>query len=152
MYIIIAVSTLSLATILSEMNFPIVPNIFRVRGTKINTLYKLLVPLILVSFGVYLQRRMLENNAEEFCRINPEAHGGSSASIFYTNCYDLNTASARSMEKCGLGLRCFLNGKEIREIKEQSNPFKNFECRKDFTKCGDYIKPGFLLRFIIQFL
>ena len=55
MYIIIAVSTLSLATILSEMNFPIVPNIFRVRGTKINTLYKLLVPLILVSFGVYLQ-------------------------------------------------------------------------------------------------
>ena len=86
---------------------------------------------------------MLQNNAEEFCRINPEAHGGASASIFYTNCYDLNTASARSMETCGLGLRCFLNGKEIREIREQSNPFKNFECRKDFTKCGDYIKPGF---------
>ena len=55
MYIIIAVSTLILGTILSEMNFPIVPNIFRWSGTKINTVYKLLVPLILVSFGVYLQ-------------------------------------------------------------------------------------------------
>ena len=53
------------------------------------------------------------------------------------------TRMVNLMAKCGLGLRCFLNGKEIREIKDQSNPLTNLQCQKDFSKCGDYIKVGF---------
>ena len=148
MYLIIVVSTLVVVTVFSEMNLPIIPNLFRWTGTKINTVYKLIVPIVLISFGVYLQARMMQNNAAEFCRINPEAHSDTFGATFGSNCYDRSTPEARSMQKCGLGLRCFLNGKEIREIKERSNPFTNLECRQDFSKCGEYIKPGFEFIFL----
>ena len=56
----------------------------------------------------------------------------------------MRTPEAMSMGKCGLGLRCFLNGKEIREIKEQSDPKTNVECRNNFARCPNYIKTATL--------
>ena len=132
-----------LSTVCSEMNLPIVPNLFRFYGTKINTLYKFIIPIVLISFGVGLQMRMMRNNAPEYCRINPESHHDLYGPFFGSNCYASDAPEGQSMAKCGLGLRCFLNGKEIREIKEQSNPITNLDCQKDFSKCGDYIKAGF---------
>ena len=143
MWLSIFITVMITATILSEMNLPIMPNLFRIQGTKINILYKFIIPIILIGFGVYLQMRMMRNNAPEYCRINPESHHDLYGSFFGSNCYDSNDPNGQSMAKCGLGLRCFLNGKEIREIKDQSNPLTNLQCQKDFSKCGDYIKVGF---------
>ena len=132
-----------IATVFSEMNLPIVSNIFRFYGAKVNSIYKFIIPLVLISFGVYLQMRMMRNNAPEYCRINPESHHDFYGPFFGSNCYASDAPEGQSMAKCGLGLRCFLNGKEIREIKDQSNPLTNLECQKDFENCGDYIKAGF---------
>ena len=143
MWLVTFITVMILATVFSEMNLPVVPNLFRYGGTKINTIYKFIIPIILISFGVYLQMRMMRNNAPEYCRINPESHHDLYGPFFGSNCYASDEPNAQSMAKCGLGLRCFLNGKEIREIKDQSNPFTNLDCQKDFSKCGDYIKAGF---------
>ena len=140
LYVYLVVMVLS--TVCSEMNLPIVPNLLRFYGTKINTLYKFIIPILLISFGVGLQMKMMTNNAPEYCRINPESHHDIYGPFFGSNCYASDAPDGQSMAKCGLGLRCFLNGKEIREIKEQSNPITNLDCQKDFSKCGDYIKAG----------
>lgn len=143
MLLTLFLTVMVIATVFSEMNFPIVSNIFRFYGAQVNTIYKFIIPIVLIAFGVYLQMRMMRNNAPEYCRINPESHHDFFGPFFGSNCYASDAPEGQSMAKCGLGLRCFLNGKEIREIKDQSNPLTNNECKKDFENCGDYIKAGF---------
>ena len=90
MWLCIFITVMVTATILSEMNLPIIPNLFRIHGTRINTLYKFIIPIILIGFGVYLQMRMMRNNAPEYCKINPESQHDLYGSFFGPNCYDSN--------------------------------------------------------------
>ena len=118
-YLMLLVFLLTTSLLFSEMNLPVIPNLLRIGS--FDPMYKIFMPLLLISFGVTLLIMDIRKSIYEFCAMNPSASTDIPMLDKILGCYaeaqyrhrnpDADNPAImnkfNAMGRCGVGLRCF---------------------------------------------